>query len=308
MQPASSEDISFRVHTSDYALAEAGRDYRPLDRIVTIPAGETYAAFPVRLIDDSIAEDHEQFTITVSQVRGAELHYARYAGGGDWGPDGYGPHGRISDFIEIRDDDGGDAAVITLMTLHEPRRAPEVVEGGVIEIMVNRRGGPDTGDVSVTVNVAESGGDRVASGDEGRRTVTLERGFENAQYRSTYYLRIPTRATGGGDGRLVVTVEDGTGYTVGEQSRVTVKLIDRAAPTPTVTLRAVRNSAPEGEDLEFTLTRTGAVEGALRVGVEDGFRPNPNRRCLAPIPATPPNDDAHGDGTASGGRLLCKWC
>ena len=190
---------------------------------------------------------------------------------------------------------------------HEPRRAPEVVEGGVIEIMVNRRGGPDTGDVSVTVNVAESGGDRVASGDEGRRTVTLERGFENAQYRSTYYLRIPTRATGGGDGRLVVTVEDGTGYTVGEQSRVTVKLIDRAAPTPTVTLRAVRNSAPEGEDLEFTLTRTGAVEGALRVGVEDGFRPNPNRRCLAPIPATPPNDDAHGDGTASGGRLLCKW-
>ena len=268
VQPASSEDISFRVHTSDYALAEAGRDYVALDRIVTIPAGETYAAFPVRLIDDSIAEHHEQFTITVSQVRGAELHYARYAGGGVWGPDGHGPHGRISDFIEIRDDDGGDAAVITLMTLHEPRRAPEVVEGGVIEIMVNRRGGPDTGDVSVTVNVAESGGDRVASGDEGRRTVTLERGFENARYRSTYYLRIPTRATGGGDGRLVVTVEDGTGYTVGEQSRVTVKLIDRAAPTPTVTLRAVRNSAPEGEDLEFTLTRTGAVEGALRVGVE----------------------------------------
>ena len=268
VQPASSEDISFRVHTSDYALAEAGRDYQPLDRIVTIPAGETYAAFPVRLIDDSIAEHHEQFTITVSQVRGAELHYARYAGGGVWGPDGYGPHGRISDVIEIRDDDGGDAAVITLMTLHEPRRAPEVVEGGVIEIMVNRRGGPDTGDVSVTVNVAESGGDRVASGDEGRRTVTLERGFENAQYRSTYYLRIPTRATGGGDGRLVVTVEDGTGYTVGEQSRVTVKLIDRAAPTPTVTLRAVRNSAPEGEDLEFTLTRTGAVEEEVHVGVE----------------------------------------
>ena len=268
VQPASSEDISFRVHTSDYALAEAGRDYVALDRIVTIPAGETYTAFPVRLIDDSIAEHHEQFTITVSQVRGAELHYARYAGGGVWGPDGYGPHGRISDVIEIRDDDGGDAAVITLMTLHEPRRAPKVVEGGVIKIMVNRRGGPDTGDVSVTVNVAESGGDRVASGEEGRRTVTLERGFENAQYRSTYYLRIPTRATGGGDGMLVVTVEDGTGYTVGEQSRVTVKLIDRAAPTPTVTLRAVRNSAPEGEDLEFTLTRTGAVEGALRVGVE----------------------------------------
>ena len=268
VQPASSEDISFRVHTSDYALAEAGRDYVALDRIVTIPAGETYAAFPVRLIDDSIAEHHEQFTITVSQVRGAELHYARYAGGGVWGPDGHGPHGRISDVIEIRDDDGGDAAVITLMTLHEPRRAPEVVEGGVIEIMVNRRGGPDTGDVSVTVNVAESGGDRVASGEEGRRTVTLERGFENAQYRSTYYLRIPTRATGGGDGRLVVTVEDGTGYTVGEQFRVTVKLIDRAAPTPTVTLRAVRNSAPEGEDLEFTLTRTGAVEEEVHVGVE----------------------------------------
>ena len=268
VQPASSEYISFRVHTSDYALAEAGRDYVALDRIVTIPAGETYAAFPVRLIDDSIAEHHEQFTITVSQVRGAELHYARYAGGGVWGPDGHGPHGRISDVIEIRDDDGGDAAVITLMTLHEPRRAPEVVEGGVIEIMVNRRGGPDTGDVSVTVNVAESGGDRVASGEEGRRTVTLERGFENAQYRSTYYLRIPTRATGGGDGRLVVTVEDGTGYTVGEQSRVTVKLIDRAAPTPTVTLRASRNSAPEGEDLEFTLTRTGAVEEEVHVGVE----------------------------------------
>ena len=268
VQPASSEDISFRVHTSDYALAEAGRDYVALDRIVTIPVGETYAAFPVRLIDDSIAEHHEQFTITVSQVRGAELHYARYTGGGVWGPDGHGPHGRISDVIEIRDDDGGDAAVITLMTLHEPRRAPEVVEGGVIEIMVNRRGGPDTGDVSVTVNVAESGGDRVASGDEGRRTVTLERGFENAQYRSTYYLRIPTRATGGGDGRLVVTVEDGTGYTVGEQSRVTVKLIDRAAPTPTVTLRAVRNSATEGEDLEFTLTRTGAVEEEVHVGVE----------------------------------------
>ena len=41
--------------------------------------------------------------------------------------------------------------------------------------------------------------------------------------------------------------------------------------------------------------------------LSDGLRPNPNRRCLAPIPATPPNDDAHGDGTASGGRLLCKW-
>ena len=268
VQPASSEDISFRVHTSDYALAEAGRDYRPLDRIVTIPAGETYAAFPVRLIDDSIAEDHEQFTITVSQVRGAELHYARYAGGGVWGPDGHGPHGRISDFIEIRDDDGGDAAVITLMTLHQPRRAPEVVEGGVAEIMVNRRGGPDAGAVNVTVNVAENFGDRVESGQEGTRTVRLVRGTRAGEYRSTYYLRIPTTATGGADGALVVTVEDGTGYTVGEPSRVSVRLIDRAAPTPTVTLRAARNSATEGEDLEFTLRRSGAVEGEVRVGVE----------------------------------------
>ena len=257
VDPRSTEEIRFRVRTDDYYLAEAGTDYEPFDKVVTIPPGRTRAEFPVRLIDDSIAEDNEEFLVTVSEVRGADLHRA-YGNTSE-------AQKSISAVGRILDDDGDGKAVITVTT----RGQESVAEGENAVFWVNRLGGPPV-DVGVIVEVAELGGDRVARQQEGTRTLTLKRGTPDM----ALALRIPTSADpeAGGDGRLSITVQEASEYTVGEPRSATVavtKAVTKEERTlPTVTLRASRTSATEGEEVEFTLTRTGPAEAELDVRVD----------------------------------------
>ena len=70
---------------------------------------------------------------------------------------------------------------------------------------------------------------------------------------------------------VVVTVEEASGLTVGDPSRVRVKVVPGPPkpPLPTVTLRASATSGREGEDLEFTLTRTAnPTEETLNVRID----------------------------------------
>ena len=250
----STEEIRFRVRTDDYYLAEAGTDYEPLDKVVTIPPGRTRAEFPVRLIDDSIAEDNEEFVVTVSEVRGADLHFA-YGNTSE-------AQKSISAVGRILDDDGDGKAVITVTT----RGQESVAEGENAVFWVNRLGGPPV-DVGVIVEVAELGGDRVGHQQKGTRTLTLKRGTPDM----ALALRIPTSADprAGGDGRLSITVQEASEYTVGEPRSATVAVTKGEERTlPTVTLRASRTSAAEGEEVEFTLTRTGLAEAELDVRVD----------------------------------------
>ena len=129
--PQSVEEIRFRARTSDAYQSKAGKDYEPLDTIVTVPPGQRWVTIPVRLIDDSIAEDHEEVLLTVSEVTGAWLegHFIN-------------PVESAAALGEIRDDDGGGQTVVTVATLHRPREAPQRVEGETVVILVNALDGP----------------------------------------------------------------------------------------------------------------------------------------------------------------------
>ena len=69
---ASGVDITFDYATSDFT-ASAGEDYTDASGQLTIPAGATQAFIPVPLINDTLDELEETFTVTLSGAVGGGL-------------------------------------------------------------------------------------------------------------------------------------------------------------------------------------------------------------------------------------------
>ena len=205
-----------------------------------------------------MTEDHETFLVTVSEVVGADLHSAN--------PDNPERYDSLSAVGRILDDDNTGKDVFTVA----PQPGNEsVAEGEDIVFWVNRRAGSDDRRRQwVTVEVAETGGDRVASGMEGTRNVDFK--WDNRSPDSTVELRLPTAGAeaGAADSRVTVTVQQRSPYTVGEPSSATVTVTDMEKALPRLALLATEPSAFEGDTLEFTLTRTGPTGTALDVGLE----------------------------------------
>ncbi|MYG40907.1 MAG: hypothetical protein F4201_08870, partial [Nitrospira sp. SB0677_bin_15] len=130
---------------------------------------------------------------------------------------GYMVYRNSSAAVTVNDNDGAPPAVtITRMV--------ETVREGDSASFTVKAGYASASDLTVYLNVAESGGgDYVASSDEGRKTVTIDAGKTEA----VYTVATDDDASVEADGTLRVTVVDtGANYTVGAPASAEVALTD----------------------------------------------------------------------------------
>ena len=155
-------------------------------------------------------------------------------------------------FVDILDN---DLPTVTIEAAHSDRK-----EGQDAEFTLTREG-----DLSVplTVNVTITGGGDYLTGAR-PTTATFAEGASSAS------LSLPTGDDDpvDDDDTLTATVAQGNGYQAGEPATASVSLFDSQRFYPSVSIRANRAVVDEGEDVVFTLTRTGAhLEESLTVSV-----------------------------------------
>ncbi len=74
LTPASSQVVSVNYSTTD-GTAKAGQDYTAVSGgTVTFNPGETSKSAPVTILDDSLAEGNETFTVTLSNPVNGDPH------------------------------------------------------------------------------------------------------------------------------------------------------------------------------------------------------------------------------------------
>ena len=75
LEPAASETVTVRNATSDGTATEP-EDYTAADGTLTFAAGETSKTVPVTVVDDSLEDSRETFTLTLSKVSGGNARLA----------------------------------------------------------------------------------------------------------------------------------------------------------------------------------------------------------------------------------------
>ena len=155
-------------------------------------------------------------------------------------------------FVTILDN---DLPTVTIEAAHGDRK-----EGQDVEFTLTRQG-----DLSVplTVNVTVTGGDDYLT-DEQPATAVFAEGASSAS------LSLPTEDDDpvDDDDMVEVTIADSDGYQAGSPATASVSLFDSQRFYPSVSIRANAWKVMEGEDVVFTLTRTGAyLDESLTVSV-----------------------------------------
>ena len=79
LNPAASDTVTVDYATSD-GTATAGDDYTDTSGTLTFAAGETEKTVSVPITDDTVADDGETLTLTLSGASGAEVSYAKATG------------------------------------------------------------------------------------------------------------------------------------------------------------------------------------------------------------------------------------
>ena len=207
------------------------------ERTVTIASGETSAVFTLTTTDDTTDEPDGAVTVTVTDG------------------DGYTVGAPASGTVSIEDDDL-PPPVVTVTA-----NATAVTEGGDATFTVTASRAPGT-DLAVTLEVADApGGDFVAGGDEGARTVTIANGETSV----VFTLATTDDTTDEPDGAVTVTVTDGDGYTVGAPASGTVSIEDDDLPPPEVSIAADAASITEGAPAAFTLSADRVPDADLTI-------------------------------------------
>ena len=131
---------------------------------------------------------------------------------------------------------------------------PAITEGGTASFTI-RANIARTTDLTVNLSVADAG-DFVDDDDEGNQTVTIAAGETEATV--TVATVNDTGATADEPkGEVTVTLQDGTGYTVGSASSASVTVNDDDATT--VTLEGKIATLPEGSGATFTVRLNRAL-------------------------------------------------
>ena len=174
-----------------------------------------------------------------------------------------------------------------------------VTEGGTASYTITADAAPPV-DLTVKLSVADAGSpsDFVAAADEGAATVTLDAGDTTA----TFTVATVNDTGGDGDepsGEVTVTLEAGTGYTLGTASSASVAVSDNDATT--VTLEGVAVNLPEGSKLEFSVRLSRALVAGETLPVPVTFSGEASLAdftvsCPAPLPT---GVTCAGLGTAS---------
>ena len=153
-----------------------------------------------------------------------------------------------SDTVAVRDD---DVPVVTIAA-----DAASVTEGGSASFTLTANPVP-AAPLAVSVTVATDGDYGITAGTQ---TVTLP-----TTGSATLTLATTDDTTDEPDGSATVTVQTGSGYTVGTPASGTVAVRDDDLPPPVVTIAAKAASVTEGGDAVFALTADRAPASALTV-------------------------------------------
>ena len=197
-------------------------------RTVTIPPTGS-ATLTLATTGDNTDEPDGSVTVTVNDAAGYTV--------GD----------PASDTVAVRDD---DVPVVTVSG------GAAVTEGGDAVFTLTASPAPAAA-LPVSVTVATDGEYGITAGTQ---TVTLP-----TTGSATLTLATTDDTTDEPDGSATVTVQTGSGYTVGTPASGTVAVRDDDLPPPVVTIAAKAASVTEGGDAVFTLTADRAPAAALTV-------------------------------------------
>ncbi|MDE0654262.1 MAG: hypothetical protein OXI26_11490 [bacterium] len=206
---------------------------------VTIPEGATEVSFTVATIDDSVDEDDSDITVRIDSAIGYSV-FIREA------------------TVTVADD---DLPLVAVGAAGSP-----IGEGDTAFFAVSRVGST-TSALTVDLTVAESGGDMVASADEGSRSVTISAGDSSVSFGVATVDDSVVEA----DSTITVSVTGGADYGVVLPGSASVVVADDDSAPPVPVFLRSRSSLPatEGTSLVFEVSRGfgGSVTEPLTVNV-----------------------------------------
>ena len=238
------EVASRRAVTVEYATADgtadAGEDYTETSGTLTFSPGQTSRTISVPVTDDSLAEYHETFTLTLSNPVNATL-----LDGVD----------SITATGTIRDDEP---------LIRVTRLSREVTEGEPAVFDITRD--PNfSRELTVTLMVLERPTGGVLTTE--LQTVTFPPNIETVRW-ETATEDNDVDEPDGTVGLAVLTFprpDHPPAYWSAGNSALFVTILDNDLPT--VTIEAAHSDRKEGQDVEFTLTRQGDLSVPLTVNV-----------------------------------------
>ena len=257
--PANDEEMTVDWATSDASgttAATAGEDYTAATGALRFAPGETSKTVSIEILDDGIHEADETFTVTLSNPTGIVLGSAAATGA-------------------IRDDDPETPPVVTVWTSHgdveegEPatfnfRRQPPGDEGST----------PDGfGDSPLTLNLdLTETGDFIAEALENAYGVSIDyvSGSSAATVTipaSHLYLSVQFSTEDDAqieaNGSIKIEIEEGAGYTIGDDDEATVNVRDND-----LGISIADATADEGDaNISFTVSLSGTSEETVTVFV-----------------------------------------
>ncbi len=237
----SSRDVTVDVNTSDVSAA-AGQDYTATDTTSTILAGATTTTVAIPVLDDSIDEPNETFTVTIS------------------GPTSDAQIGDGAATVTIQDNDPGPVlSVPALVSVGES-------DGSVtVPITLSAVSGRD-----VTVNVATSGVQATAGQDYTSLNTTAS--IPAGQTSTSVVIDILSDSLNEESETFTVTLSDPTGgaETSPTSSSSTVTILDDD-PEPTVSIAgAIVNEGVGDATLTISLSTPSGRDVSVDYGTSDG--------------------------------------
>ena len=238
LSSATSGQVTVDWATSD-GTATAGTDYTAGDGSLTFNAGDSSKTVSVTVTGDDVDEPNETFTVTLSSASGADISDGTATG-------------------TITDDD--DAPTVTLGL-----SPASISENGAVSTVTATLDHASSEETTVTVSVAP-----VSPAVAGDYTLSTNRALTIAAGSTTSTGTVTMTAVDNSvyEGDKTVTVSGTATNTQGITAPQNVTLTieeDEAAPLPRMSVARVASSVEEGEDAQFTVTRTGVTASALTV-------------------------------------------
>ena len=230
LSPAPETTITLAYTVS--GSATSGSDFSALDGSVSVNSGATTVNIPVTITDDSVDDDDETIILTL------------LAGGNFYTLGSTSVH-----TATITDNDDPPADPVLTIT-----GGTEVTEGTDASFTVNAS--PNvSGTVALSYTVAQTG-DFVAAGDIGTTSVSFGGGT------GTITIATVSDSTDEANGSVTVTLNDGTGYTLGGAKTATVNVNDDDVPELTIT---AGSTVTEGTDASFTVSASPSASSQITV-------------------------------------------
>ena len=247
---ATERPTSVRVATSDWT-ATAPSDYDARSVTVDFAPGEASKSFEVTAADDDLDELEETFTAALSDPVNATIE-------------------PTADTASATIEDADLPPVFSIADATAD-------EGDPVGFTITRTGGSDR---TTSVSYSTSDGTAVAPGDYAARTGTID----FAPGESSKSFEVPTVGDGRdeADNAFTATLSNPVNATIDPTANMATGTIEDADPAPVFSIAG--GSAPEGDPVGFTITRTGATDRSTAGELLDqrslGNRPRRLRHAL----------------------------